>query len=55
MNYILFEGFSLKNKTGSLLCSYKCLFYNDYDFLIPLKGYDYFLIHVAIHNKKVIS
>ncbi|OTX83069.1 hypothetical protein CBR56_02985 [Bacillus thuringiensis] len=55
MNYIIFEEFSLKNKTGSLLRLYKCLFYNDYDFLIPLKGYDYFLLHVAIYNKEPVN
>ncbi|BCD30799.1 hypothetical protein CN386_03180 [Bacillus cereus] len=55
MNYVTFEGISLKNRSGSLLRLYKCLFYNNYIFLIHLKVYNYFLIHVAIHNKEVIK
>lgn len=51
MNYVTFEGISLKNRSGGLLC----LFYNNYDFLILLKGYDYFLIHIAIHNEKAVN
>ncbi|PFE19920.1 hypothetical protein CN307_04360 [Bacillus cereus] len=55
MNYVIFETIPLKNRIDSLLRLYKCLFYNNYDFLILLKGYDYFLIHVAIHNEKAVN
>ncbi|EOP12733.1 hypothetical protein KQ3_03105 [Bacillus cereus B5-2] len=55
MNYVIFEGISLKNRIGSLLRLYKCSFYNNYDFLIHLKGYDYFLIHVAIHTEEAVK
>ncbi|PFW58082.1 hypothetical protein COL13_07255 [Bacillus cereus] len=55
MNYVIFETINLKNRTSSLLRLYKCLFYNSYDFLLPLKVYDYFLIHIAIHNEEAVK
>lgn len=55
MNYVIFEAITSKNKIGILLHLYKCSFYNNYDFLIPLKSYDYFLLHVAIYNEELVN
>ncbi|KAA0772684.1 hypothetical protein DT250_12820 [Bacillus sp. AR2-1] len=55
MNHVTFGAIPLKNRIDSLLRLYKCLFYNNYVFLIHLKGYNYFLVHVAIHNEKAIK
>ncbi|KXX99429.1 hypothetical protein B4079_2079 [Bacillus cereus] len=55
MNYVIFEAIYPKNRIGILIRLYKCSFYNNYDFLILLKGYDYFLLHVAIYNEKPVN
>ncbi|GAB6613806.1 hypothetical protein bcgnr5406_23530 [Bacillus cereus] len=54
MNYVTFEGISLKNRSGGLLRIYKCLFYNHFSFLF-ISRVRYFLIHVAIHNEKAVN
>lgn len=55
MNYVIFEAITPKSRIGILLCLYEYSFYNNYDFLIPLKSYDYFLLHVAIYNEEPIN
>ncbi len=55
MNYVIFEAITPKNRVGILLRLYKCSFYNNYDFLIPLKDYNYFLLHVAIYNEELVN
>ncbi|WP_229135712.1 hypothetical protein, partial [Bacillus sp. RIT694] len=55
MNHVTFETIPLKNRIDILLRLYKCLSYNNYDFLIHLKVYDYFLIHVATHNEEAVK
>lgn len=55
MNHVTFETIPLQNRIDSLLRLCKCLSYNNYDFLIHLKVYDYFLIHVATHNEEAVK
>lgn len=55
MNYVIFEAITPKNRVGILLRLYKRSFYNNYDFLIPLKDYNYFLLHVAIYNEELVN